>query len=257
MAEVSIPRVRACTILRDLKITDPAEISIEDIAWARGALVVEDGLRGAAARLIYTEGVRPAIIRVNKSISPPRRKRFAIAHELGHYELRHSPGAPTECAERQFLLWYKSQNQKEVEANLFAAELLMPKAFFQKRIEMTLPSMDLIGSLAEQFQTTLTATAIRYVDLCGERCALVLSSSGRVTWTRRSSEFPYWISPGRALSQNTFAANFFADQRVPAEMQTVRLDAWIDGNVSSRETIREHSRALSSYESVLTLLWIP
>jgi len=256
MAEVSIPKVKACRILRDLNVRSPEEISIEDIAWSRGALVLDDGLTGAAARLIFVEGIRPAIIRVNRSISPLRRKRFAVAHELGHYELKHNPGAPTECSERSFLAWYKSQNDQEVEANLFAAELLMPESFFSTKIEKTIPSMDLVGSLADQFQTTLTATGIRYVDLCNEQCALVLSTGGKVAWVRRSPEFPYWISPGSKLRANTYAVNFFRGENVPRDPQTVRLDAWVDGRVSPGETVIEHSRPLTSYDSVLSLLWV-
>src|ERR1700676_3692211 len=134
MAEVSIPRIKAAVILRDLGIKEPGEISIEDIAWTRGAIVIEDGLRGADARLVYTPGIRPAIIRVNATIPQLGRKRFAIAHELGHMELKHNPGAPTECGEKQFIQWYKTQNNSEVEANLFAAELLIPEAILRKRI---------------------------------------------------------------------------------------------------------------------------
>lgn len=257
MAEVSIPRIKACAVIKELKIREPSEISIEDIAWTRGALVIQNGLRGADAILVHTPGVRPAIIRVNKQIAPEGRKRFAIAHELGHYELKHNPGSPTECSERDFLLWYKSQNEKEVEANLFAAELLMPEALFRPRLEKALPSMDLIGSLADQFQTTLTATAIRYADLCEERCALVLSTGGKVVWVRRSPDFDRWISPGHKLSPNTHAIDFFRHGILSGKMETVRLDAWVEGSTSELDTIKEHSRPLSSYNSVLTLLWIP
>ena len=143
MGEVSIPRIKAGVILRDLKIKEPGDISIEDIAWTRGAIVVEDGLRGADARLVYMPGVLPGIIRVNATIPHLGRRRFAIAHELGHMELRHNPGAPTECGEKQFVMWYKSQNDKELEANLFAAELLLPETMFRRKLEKTIPSFEL------------------------------------------------------------------------------------------------------------------
>jgi len=256
MAEVSMPKVKACTILRDLRIKEPSELSIEDIAWTRGAVVVENGLRGADARLLYTPGVRPAIIRVNATIPHLGRRRFAIAHELGHMELKHNPGAPTECGEKQFVLWYKSQNDKEVEANLFAAELLMPEAMFRKKLEKTLPSLGLIEKLADEFQTTLTATAIRFIDLCEERCAVVFSSDGKIIWARRSPEFHLWIAPGRKVSSYSTAADFFRTGNVSGEMDTVRRDAWVE-NASERETIKAQSRALRSYNSVLSLLWIP
>lgn len=256
MAEVSIPRVKACGILRDLKIKLPSELSIEDIAWVRGAIVVENGLQGADARLIYTPGVQPAIIRVNATIQHVGQRRFAIAHELGHMELKHNPGAPTECGEPQFSEWYKSQNAQEVDANLFAAELLMPEAMFRERLERTVPSVELIEGLAAEFQTTLTATAIRYIDLCEERCALAFSLDGRVIWTRRSPDFHSWITPGKKVSPCSMAVDFFRTGTLSEKMKTVRRDAWVE-NASERETIEEQSRAMQSYNSVLSLLWIP
>jgi Zn-dependent peptidase ImmA (M78 family) len=256
MAEVSIPRIKAAVILRDLRIKEASEISIEDIAWTRGAIVIEDGLRGADARLVYTPGIRPAIIRVNATIHHLGRRRFAIAHELGHMELKHNPGAPTECGENQFMQWYKTQNDSEVEANVFAAELLMPEGMLRKQMDKTLPSLDVIEKLADQFQTTLTATAIRYIDLCDERCAIVLSTDGKIIWTRRSPEFHQWIAPGRKVSSWSGAIDFFKTGSVSGQMETVRRDAWIE-NASDRQTIKEQSRALRSYNSVLSLLWIP
>ena len=255
MSEVSIPKIKAGVILRDLKIKEPNDISVEDIAWTRGAVVIEDGLRGADARLLYTPGILPAIIRVNATIPHLGRRRFAIAHELGHLELKHNPGAPTECGEKQFMLWYKSQNAKEVEANLFAAELLMPEAMFRRKLEKTIPSFALIEKLADEFQTTLTATAIRYIDLCEEQCAIVFSTGGKIIWSRRSLDYHRWITPGRKVSSYSFAADFFERGDLSQNMETVRRDAWVE-NASEREIINEQSRALWSYDSVLSLLWI-
>jgi Zn-dependent peptidase ImmA (M78 family) len=257
VSEVSLAQIRAREIIRRLPLESPADISIEDIAWVRGALVIENGLRGAEARLVHTPDLQPAIIRVNATIREAGRKRFAIAHELGHLELNHNPGEVTECAEKHFLLWYKGQNQNEVEANVFAAELLMPEELFRVRLQETLPSMELIETLAAEFRTTLTATAIRHVDLCEERCALVFSTDGKVAWVRRSPEFHHWIEPKRTLSSYTYAFDFFSKGSTSEKMETVRLDAWVEESVSARDTVKEQSKALPSYNSVLTLLWIP
>ena|SRR2546427_8750777 len=91
----------------------PSDISIENIAWTQGALVVEAGLRGCDARLVCTPGVRPAILRVKNSLSPPGKKRFAIAHELGHLKLSHNPGEPTECADENFTRGTKTNGTKK------------------------------------------------------------------------------------------------------------------------------------------------
>lgn len=52
-----------------------------------------------------------------------QRQRFTLAHELGHFALGHGGGFRDNLA--SFNL--KNYDQREVDANTFAAELLMPK----------------------------------------------------------------------------------------------------------------------------------
>ena len=67
----------------------------------------------------------------------PNRKRFTIAHELGHY-FRHNPkikvgfvdGIGSGMMGRELL--ENKVSQDEVEANAFAAEILMPENDFKK-----------------------------------------------------------------------------------------------------------------------------
>jgi hypothetical protein len=92
------PRLKAREIVKNLKISHPSELSIEDIAWTQGALVKEGGLSGCDARLVHTPGVSPAILRVRKHLSPPGKRRFAIAHELGHLKLPITPDSPRNAA---------------------------------------------------------------------------------------------------------------------------------------------------------------
>jgi len=249
-----VPQARAYKIIRNLNIRHPSEISIEEIAWTRGALVLEGGLRGADARIVHSGRSLFAIIRVRAGVTPYGRKRFAIAHELGHFELAHNEGVIAACSEKEFFIWYEGQNDREVEANIFAAELLMPTKLFRERLENTVPSMDLIQGLSDEFQTTLTATAIRYVELSEEPCAIVFSTGGCVRWVRRSSDFHYWISPGRKLSPYTCAAEYFEKGTISRQMETVRLDGWVE-NVSAGDHIREESIPMPSFDSVLSLLW--
>lgn len=60
------------------------------------------------------------VIEVNKN-HHPNRKRFTIAHELGHYALQH--GNTTDTLYRDSDM---DSNSDEIEANTFAAEILMP-----------------------------------------------------------------------------------------------------------------------------------
>ena len=69
-------------ILQSLGVTDPKEIDLEAIAWTQRVVVNYRPLDGCEARIIGSS--RKAVISVN-SRSPERRRRFSLAHELGHY----------------------------------------------------------------------------------------------------------------------------------------------------------------------------
>jgi hypothetical protein len=252
------PRTKARGIIKDLKITQPSDISIEDIAWNQGAWVIDDGVSGCDARLVHTPGAGMARLRVRKNLSPPGKRRFAIAHELGHLALKHDPGQPVQCSDKEFLRWYKGQSDKEAEANVFAAELTMPESLFEPRATSARPSFETIEVLASDLQTTLTATAIRYVQLCDRKCAVVCSANRRIDWCWPSPEFHYWIKRGEELRGHSYAVDFFdkgPDAPEMREAQEVPRNAWIEGE-SMSDSITEQSRPLTLYGSVLTLLWI-
>jgi hypothetical protein len=123
---------------------------LSEIAWARGALVDERDLGGAEARL-STLG-RGAVICVSSRIQDTRRRRFAIAHELGHYEMRHRLSVAG-CGADDLEYWAHGAGQKEMEyqSNQFAAELLLPRRFAAQYCVVDNPSLDCVSDIAERF----------------------------------------------------------------------------------------------------------
>ena len=75
----------ATAIIKELRIREPSEIFIRDIAMVRGAFVRDSIMEGSEARPIRRG--HKGIITVNGGIREDGRKRFAVAHELGHFEL--------------------------------------------------------------------------------------------------------------------------------------------------------------------------
>ena len=80
------------------------------------------------------------------------------------------------CDEEDMHAWKESKS-REIEANEFAASLLMPYKIFIRFINTGQPTFDAISEVAKEFRTTLTATALRYVDFSKEPCALVVSNA--------------------------------------------------------------------------------
>src|SRR5690348_18302572 len=63
----------------------PGQLDVEDLAMALGVIVIYGRLDGAAGRLVRKGN--SGIIRINSSISLEGAIRFAVSHELGHWEL--------------------------------------------------------------------------------------------------------------------------------------------------------------------------
>lgn len=106
----------------------------------------------------------------------PKRRRFTIAHELGHYFLHDRTEAFLDEIPGHFLMAARDTRSsegidaREVEANLFAAELLMPEARIRKQIDLLvnsgIPDWDaILKELSHSFKVSRTAITIRLVRL--------------------------------------------------------------------------------------------
>ena len=247
-----MPAKRAESIIRERNIRYPSEIYVRDISMSLGAYVRERTLKGCEARLVRKG--KKGIISVNETIPEEGRKRFAIAHEIGHFIL-HTGTQIIFCDEDDMHAWKDSQ-KREVEANLFAASLLMPYDIFIQYIKTGQPTFDMISEVSKEFRTTLTATSLQYIDLSKEPCALVVSKDSIIKWYRKSKSFNFHVKVGEKLSFDTFAFDFFDGIYLPDAPDRVPAQAWLAGEIDEESDIIEQSISLGEYGVVLSLLWI-
>lgn len=233
-------------------ITKPGDIRLKDIAFALGVDVIEGRLEGAAASLVRCGD--KAIIRISDKETDPNRKRFSIAHELGHFVLRHGHKLHKVCSTHDLNTWYGGS--EEMQANTFAAELLLPNVFVRPLCDVDAPdiSFDLIRKIASIFHVSLTATAIRFVSLCPEPCAIVCSKENKISWSWRSEEWKYYIERGVPLDQETVAYDLHRGEDMPDRPIEVSNSAW--GDWKSTNDIMEHSVIFPRFGFVLSLLWM-
>lgn len=232
-------------------LTGPDELDLEAVAAARGVFVVEKALDSADAWLVR-QG-RHGLIRVSTRIEEPGRKRYAVAHELGHFELHAAVTQLAACTSQDMRADYKG-SAPELEANWFAAELLMPGKLFVPALGDEFPSFTAVRRLADHFGTTLTATAVRLVDVSDEECAFVVSEEGRVRWWRGSERFRdrYWITCGAGLPEESAAGAVFAGEEPAAG--PVRVDAAAWGGQEGDDEWWEDVVVAERYGQVLSLL---
>ena len=128
------------------------------------------------------------------------RARFTLAHELGHYFIddhRLALGAESVPAHLSSCE-YESPLQAEQDADAFAANLLMPAGRLASKAKATQVGLAGITALADAFTVSLTAAAIRYVEMDIRSCAVVKWNRRGVAWKHLSS------SAFRASFRRTF-----------------------------------------------------
>ncbi len=134
-------------------------IDPKQIARAQGIRIIPDPtfeLEGISGEF-DNEGGTP-VIRYNPEDSV-KRQRFTLAHELGHFALNH--GHAFRDTKKNFSLSH--YDPREVAANKFAAEILMPEVAVRILIEQR-KIMD-VSRLAELFDVSLAAMKFRLENL--------------------------------------------------------------------------------------------
>ncbi|MFO0607731.1 MAG: ImmA/IrrE family metallo-endopeptidase [Polyangiales bacterium] len=222
--------------------------SIETIAYLRGPLVINRAMDGALARLVKANG--RALIAVSPGLEGGRR-RFAIAHELGHHELHPGRDALALCTRTDL---QTRDLSREGEANAFAVELLLPRSLVEPFCDVKESSLDEVREIADAFQVSMLAAALRFVELSPEACAVVVCKQGKVAWASASSDFGPAPAKGEAVQPASLAYEQTVGRPIPKDPEDVPASAW--PGCRQRGELVEHSAAWGP-ASTLTLLWRP
>jgi Zn-dependent peptidase ImmA (M78 family) len=147
-------------------------IPIEQVAKHRGVKVMPYDLGQNISGVLIIENGK-GIIGYNQKESKVRR-RFTIAHELGHFELHKNQNHLFVDKDYKILfrhiptLQSETSQLHEIEANSFAAALLMPETFLLEeisKIDFDLGSEKAIKELAKKFDVSSTAMSYRLANL--------------------------------------------------------------------------------------------
>jgi hypothetical protein len=197
----------ARALLSRYGVTRPDHIDVEAICWGERLLVTHGPIAGADAWLLANS--RVGTVRVREDIPYEGQRRFAIAHELGHWTLHR--GVTQLHLDRPEQLRDYRKDPIEVEANAFAAEFLMPQALFESRLPPGPPDLARLVDVAREFAVGPTAATLRLVRMTEHPVMLVVHDGGKTFWYCRSTNcnLPP-IKPGRPVP-NAIAAGPLED----------------------------------------------
>lgn len=240
-------------IIEELCITAPDQIQLEAMAMHRGLLIMEAPLKGADA-LLVRKGDH-GLLKVKKGISNIGRKRFITAHDFGHWEL-HKGQSQWKIFSDSDLKGYL-HSPMELEATMFASELLMPTKMFRPLCQDIEPDLKSIISLADTFKVSLTACAIRFIQENNNPCVVVFSDRGKVTWWKANDNCPrVWIEKNQLIHNYSYAADCVNSNDFQIRGGDVENTKYWFKDASLPEGVYEESIRLGDNDKILTLLWV-
>ena len=243
----------------------PIPVPVEELAVMLDIVSIEgmetEGFEGGL--LLNDLEKSEGIILVNRA-SPPKRRRFTVGHELCHFLTPwHKPpsGDQFRCSDGDMRLTFVRKEdpaaRMEVEANRFAARLLMPKPHFRQDLRLRKGAdIDHILALARRYETSKEATARRYVDVQDEPCAIVVSQNGQILrFYKKGEDFPYFdVEPGNPVPRGSLTARTDLKQGVVSDSEERDGSIWFSEK-RGRRTPKLYEQVLPQNDGYrLTLL---
>ncbi len=229
----------AAAILRQIpNIKIP--IPINEIAKALGIIEIKamDG-SDFSGGLITDQYKNSGCILYNKSHEHVR-QRFTIVHELGHFI---NPWHNLLGQNNQIMCTSQNmtaatfdknnlQQKMEVEANQFAAELLMPKVLLKKEIR-SFRSIDIqqILSLAEKYEVSKSSMAHRCADIQDDPSAVIISKDGEIKSIYKNKDFPtIKVQKTFPLPPTSLAAKFKGNIGDISDWSENKYNVWLSSD---------------------------
>lgn len=188
------------------------------------------------------------------------RRRFTIAHEIGHFLIPWHKGdqrcTKKDMSERRIETLVQKQ---ETEANRFAAGILMPRSWFVSDMrKLGDADVEHVKTLARQYGTSVEATVARYVELTDDCCAFVFSKNGIIRYTKATKDFPSLsVRPKHHLPERSLSGRSSdRTQSGPSEWTEIQGSVWLNGEGRSHcpKVLEQTLLQREGYQ--LTLLFI-
>lgn len=256
---------RAIKLREEIGIDDPFEVELEDIVTAYGGLVQYKIMGNIDGRIVY--GQKISTIFINSEIQYEGRKRFAIAHELGHL-LMHK-GSLIHDDTTSSLSWFNEtekqlkKGKQEFEANQFASEYLMPSDLFYAEARNKAFGPDLIRGLSKRFGASLTSVAFKCFDVDIYPVAMFHIFDGRVKYWKRSNDFKGFLKntpklppPEDSVAAEYIEANYKPIYKNNELAQPIDKSTWCELSEGEQDSeFYEYCIVTQSHKSILSIIW--
>ena len=188
------------------------------------------------------------------------RARFTFAHELGHYFIDNHRNALSKglINSHPSFTGFVSDLKMEREADYFASCLLLPKLWVKEDCFKKTFNFRLIQELSKKYQSSLTATVLRYANIGCHPIMVVFSKENSIKWYWFTNDFPFWtLKHGKEkIPEDTAVGEFFQMGTKYTTSEVVYADDWfkIKFERDFERPFFEH--CIYGYDnSVISIIW--
>lgn len=257
------PRELARSILSEFGIDNPMDVSIEDIIYALNIPLKYTKLSNCEGRIIHSEG--KSLIVVNNNTSFQTRRDFTLAHELGHF-LMHRHDMNHHIDDSTTMSWFDDKNnakasKQEIEANIFASEILLPSHLFKKEVECKKFSPELIRFISDKFKVSRSSVIYRFLELGNHPICVFYTKDNKVRYWRRSKDFNYRIKECTKIPppNDSVSAEYFDDGTIyysKDSKQEIVKSTWLEVRADYTDDIfYEYCLIHSETNLAISVIW--
>lgn len=250
---------------------DRFPVPVEDVALeytqhkfrdAPIAKVKGEDLEGFDGMLAANKARDKWLILYNSAVSSEGRKRFTVAHEFGHYLLHRHQQEEFACGAGDIETSGEGKGSRDIEkeADDFATTLLMPLDDFRRQVEGETVSFELLGHCADRYGVSLTATAIRWLEIAPKRAVLVASRDDHMLWATSNEDAfnsgAYFATRKNTIELPRSALAHSRNCTGRPQSHDTRAQVWFPREPAAMP-ITEMTKVAGNYGYTLTLLVMP
>lgn len=224
----------------NLPIPVPIEELCRQLDIEKIAPLETEGFEGA----LLTDTARSRGVILVNQLASRKRKRFTIAHELGHFLIpTHIPDPEGRflCSRDDLARMSAKEGDRrarmEIEANRFASLLLIPPPALRLELKSRRrPDLQHIPQLHTVFDVSKEAVARAYVSYHGELVAILIVQDGIVRRTYRNTvRFPFvHIQSGQPVPRRSAFHRVTLDRGIATDPESCPAEIWVSGNHGQR-----------------------
>ncbi len=241
------PAQAASKVLKKCQIKS-LPIDLDRIARQYSMVIAPSSTIDADGWIVYSKDQKLASIKYRDGMKTGR-KRFTIAHEMGHFFLQNL----NQDDEQSCQIDGPKKPELEREADEFASHLLMPEDLVKSLVGSRISGYEDILKISHTGEVSQQAAALRLMQVTGSLAAAIYSEASEIRWGRTSSRMHLRVKRDQRVSRLSQANRILQreGQGLVRAVET-KADYWFYGRMTGK--LMEHSSRLYE-DKILTLVW--